>query len=109
MKRQDAEHDLYIIVNIHLDPSNESPEQATPMGNDGTPSKPRGGSSIPSLQPLYHSSGYGWVAIKHVFQAAGVFRLKIRAQNAAFCKCQDKVHFLARPGHGPLDDVLLLL
>ena len=67
VKRQDTEHDLYIIVNIHLDPSNESPEQATPVGNDGTPSKPHGGSSFPSLQSLDDTSGYRWVAIKHVF------------------------------------------
>jgi hypothetical protein len=85
MKRQDAEHDLYIIVNIHFDPSSESPEQATPMGNDGTPTKPHGGSSFSSLQSLSHTSGYGWVAIKHVFQATEALRLKIRVQNAAFC------------------------
>lgn len=51
---------------------------------------------LPS-QPINHS-GYGWIAIKHVFRSVGAFRLKIRVQNAAFCKCQDNVHFLK---HGP--------
>jgi len=37
MKRQGAEHDLYTFVNIHLDPSYESPEQATPMGPQQSP------------------------------------------------------------------------
>jgi len=67
MKRPDAGRDLYITADIHLDPSNESPEQVTPMGNVGTPSKPRGGSSFPSLQSPDVTSGYRWVAIKHVF------------------------------------------
>jgi len=51
---------------------------------------------LPS-QPV-DDSGYGWIAIKHVFLAAGAFRLKIRVQSAAFCQCQDIVHFLK---HGP--------